>query len=96
MPLRLGKLSKRSAKTIDIFSCTNNFLGAITVKSNIHFDEEANENEYFWQSTAKLAIANPVIIFTKVERAKEPKETEYPVRLNLTGYFACKLLLKYN
>ena len=96
MPLRLGTLSRRSAKTIDIISCTNNFLGAITVKSNIHFDEEANENDYFWQSTAKLAIANPVIIFTKVEHAKEPKKAEYPVRLNLTGYFACKLLLKYN
>lgn len=96
MRLRLGKLSRRSAKTIDIFSCTNNFLGAITVKSNIYFDEEANENDYFWQSTAKLAIANPVIIFTKVEHAKEPKEVEYPVHLKFTGYFACKLLLKYN
>ena len=96
MPLRLGKLSRQSAKTIVIFSCTNNFLGTITVKSNIHFDEEANENDYFWQSTAKLAIANPVIIFTKVEHAKEPKKAEYPVHLNLTGYFACKLLLKYN
>ncbi|WP_223894720.1 hypothetical protein [Lactobacillus helsingborgensis] len=63
MRLRLGKLSRRSAKAIGIFSRTNNFLGAITVKSNIHFDEEANKNavlvlkkDYFWQSIAKSSL----------------------------------------